>query len=130
MAGPAGGYAGALTPEERALIETHAAEGEKMLAQVGGLLGQVGKIVRSHHERFDGTGYPDGLAGEEIPLIARIVACCDAFNAITTDRPFRRALPVTTAVAELRAQAGRQFDAAVVDALITVVREPVTTARA
>ena len=83
-----------------------------------------GTIVRSHHERFDGTGYPDGLAGEEIPLIARIVACCDAFNAMTTDRPYRKALPVETAVAELRAQAGRQFDPAVVVALIGVVPGP------
>ena len=101
-----------------------------MLARVGGLLGQVGKIVRSHHERFDGTGYPDGLAGEEIPLIARIVACCDAFHAMTTDRPYRMALPVETAVAELRDQAGRQFDPAVVDALITVVHEPPPAAQA
>jgi putative nucleotidyltransferase with HDIG domain len=118
---------GALTPDERAVIETHAAEGEQMLAKVGGLLGEVGRIVRSHHERFDGAGYPDGLAGEEIPLIARIVACCDAFNAMTTDRPYRKALPVETAVAELRAQAGGQFDPAVVDALLAVVetREPV-----
>jgi len=115
---------GALTPEERDLIETHAAEGEKMLAQVGGLLGEVGKIVRSHHERFDGTGYPDALAGEEIPLIARIVACCDAFNAMTTDRPYRKALSLEAAVAELRAQAGRQFDPVVVDALIDVIRAP------
>ena len=121
---------GALSAEERTLIETHAAEGEKMLAQVGGLLGQVGKIVRSHHERFDGTGYPDGLAGEEIPLIARIVACCDAFSAMTTDRPYRRALPVETAVAELRAQAGRQFDPTVVDALIIVVLESAPAAQA
>jgi putative nucleotidyltransferase with HDIG domain len=114
---------GALTPEERVVIETHAAEGEKMLAQVGGLLGEVGKIVRSHHERFDGTGYPDGLAGEEIPLIARIVACCDAFNAMTTDRPYRKALPVETAAAELCDQAGRQFDPVVVDALIGLVQK-------
>jgi HD-GYP domain-containing protein (c-di-GMP phosphodiesterase class II) len=94
-----------------------------MLAQVGGLLGEVGKIVRSHHERFDGTGYPDGLAGEEIPLIARIVACCDAFNAMTTDRPYRKALPVETAAAELCDQAGRQFDPVVVDALIGLVQK-------
>ena len=84
---------GALTPEERVLVETHTVEGEKMLAQVGGLLGQVGQIVRAHHERYDGTGYPDRLRGEEIPLIARIVSCCDTFNAMTTDRPYRKALP-------------------------------------
>jgi HD-GYP domain-containing protein (c-di-GMP phosphodiesterase class II) len=112
---------GALTPEERALIETHTIEGEEMLAQVGGLLGQVGRVIRAHHERFDGSGYPDRLAGEEIPLIARIVSCCDAFNAMTTNRPYRKALPVSEAVVELRAQAGSQFDPAVVDALIAVI---------
>jgi putative nucleotidyltransferase with HDIG domain len=112
---------GSLTPEERALIETHTIEGEQMLAQVGGLLGEVGRIVRSHHERYDGTGYPDRLAGEEIPLIARIVSCCDAFNAMTTDRPYRKALPVEQAIGELRAQEGSQFDPAVVDALVNVV---------
>ena len=60
------------------MIETHTVEGEAILDQVGGLLGEVGAIVRSCHERWDGTGYPDGLAGEEIPLVARIVCCCDA----------------------------------------------------
>jgi putative nucleotidyltransferase with HDIG domain len=112
---------GSLTPAERALVETHVLEGEKMLAQVGGLLAEVGRIVRSHHERYDGSGYPDGLAGEEIPLLARIVSCCDAFNAMTTDRPYRKALPVETAIAELRAQAGRQFDPAVVETLVRLV---------
>ena len=58
-----------------------------MLSRVGGLLGEIGLIIRSCHERWDGAGYPDGLAGEQIPLIARIVSCCDAYNAITTDRP-------------------------------------------
>ncbi|HEY7694236.1 MAG TPA: HD-GYP domain-containing protein [Gaiellaceae bacterium] len=114
---------GALTREERAVIETHTIEGEQMLAQVGGLLGEVGQIVRSHHERYDGTGYPDGLAGEEIPLIARIVSCCDAFNAMTTNRPYRKALPFEEAVAELRQQAGLQFDPAVVDALVDVLEQ-------
>ena len=74
------------------MIETHTIEGEQMLEQVGGLLGEVGAIVRSCHERWDGNGYPDGLAGEDIPLVARIVCCCDAFSAMTTDRPYRAAL--------------------------------------
>jgi HD-GYP domain-containing protein (c-di-GMP phosphodiesterase class II) len=114
---------GSLTPAERALVETHVLEGEKMLAQVGGLLGEVGSVVRSHHERYDGSGYPDGLAGEEIPLLARIVSCCDAFNAMTTDRPYRKALPIKTAIAELRGQAGRQFDPAVVETLLRLVEQ-------
>jgi HD-GYP domain-containing protein (c-di-GMP phosphodiesterase class II) len=95
-----------------------------MLAQVGGLLGEVGRIVRAHHERYDGTGYPDRLSGEQIPLIARIVSCCDAFNAMTTNRPYRKALPVETAIAELREQAGGQFDPTVVEALVNAVTQP------
>jgi putative nucleotidyltransferase with HDIG domain len=114
---------GVLTQTERALIETHTTKGEEMLSQVGGLLGEVGRVVRSHHERWDGKGYPDSLAGEEIPLIARIVSCCDAFNAMTTDRPYRRALPLETAVAELKAQAGAQFDPTVAAALVAIVHE-------
>jgi HD-GYP domain-containing protein (c-di-GMP phosphodiesterase class II) len=112
---------GALTAGERAVMETHTIEGEALLSQVGGLLGEVGQIVRSCHERYDGGGYPDGLAGEEIPLIARIVSCCDAFSAMTTDRPYRAALSLSTAIAELEAQAGSQFDPAVVAALVRVV---------
>src|SRR5438128_5998574 len=111
---------GPLTPEERVVIETHTVEGERMLEQVGGLLGDVGRIVRSCHERVDGAGYPDGLAGEEIPLIARIVCCCDAYSAMTTDRPYRRALPLAEVVAELRACSGTQFDPKVVDALLAI----------
>lgn len=89
--------------------------------EVGGLLGEVGAIVRSCHERWDGRGYPDGLAGEDIPLVARIVGCCDAFSAMTTDRPYRAALSLDTAVAELRANAGTQFDPQVVSALENVL---------
>ena len=109
---------GPLSSEEWALMRTHTIEGELLLARVGGLLGDVGRIVRSCHERWDGDGYPDGLAGEEIPLVARIVMCCDAFNAMTTDRSYRKALPLAAAVAELERNAGSQFDPAVVSALL------------
>jgi HD-GYP domain-containing protein (c-di-GMP phosphodiesterase class II) len=74
--------------------------------------------VRSCHERWDGGGYPDGLAGEDIPLVARIVACCDAYNAMTTDRSYRAALPEEEAQAELERNSGGQFDPAVVEALL------------
>jgi HD-GYP domain-containing protein (c-di-GMP phosphodiesterase class II) len=113
---------GRLTSEERAVMETHTVEGERMLEQVGGLLGEVGHIVRSCHERWDGNGYPDGLTGESIPLVARIVMCCDAFSAMTTDRPYRRALSVEVAIAQLRDNAGTQFDPRVVEALISVIQ--------
>lgn len=112
---------GPLTPEERAIIDRHTIEGERMLHKVGGLLGEIGRIVRSCHERYDGSGYPDGLAGEAIPLPARIVACCDAFNAMTSDRSYRKALSLDDALAELRRERGSQFDPRVVDALVGVV---------
>lgn len=112
---------GPLTPEERAVIDRHTIEGETLLERVGGLLGEVGSLVRSCHERWDGKGYPDGLLADETPLIARIVCCCDAYNAMTTDRSYRRARPVPEALAELRANAGTQFDPSVVRALLAVV---------
>jgi HD-GYP domain-containing protein (c-di-GMP phosphodiesterase class II) len=90
---------------------------------VGGVLGRVGEIVRSCHERWDGTGYPDGLAGYEIPLAARIVFACDAYSAMTTDRPYRAAMSKETALEELWANAGSQFDPRVVSALSHVIRE-------
>jgi HD-GYP domain-containing protein (c-di-GMP phosphodiesterase class II) len=112
---------GPLDADERALIETHTVEGEEMLTRVGGLLGEIGTIVRSCHERWDGRGYPDGLAGERIPLIARIVSCTDAFSAMTTDRPYREARSVDEAVAELRRCAGTHFDPRVVEAVAACV---------
>jgi HD-GYP domain-containing protein (c-di-GMP phosphodiesterase class II) len=112
---------GKLTDDEFELIKTHTVEGERLLSQVGGILGNVGRIVRSCHEDWDGTGYPDGLSGEQIPLVARIVRCCDAFSAMTTDRSYRKALPVSEAVAELRRCSGTDFDPAVVDALVAAV---------
>jgi HD-GYP domain-containing protein (c-di-GMP phosphodiesterase class II) len=109
---------GPLTPEERTVMERHTIEGERLLHRVGGLLGEIGRVIRSCHERWDGKGYPDGIAGEGIPLLARIVACCDAFNAMTSDRSYRKAMPQHEAVAELRRGRGTQFDPRVVDALI------------
>ncbi len=111
---------GPLTDEERAVINTHTLVGEAMLENVGGVLSEVGKIVRSSHERYDGLGYPDGIAGEAIPVEARIVSACDAFNAMTTDRPYRAAMPLADALAELRAHRGTQFDPDVVDALLAL----------
>jgi HD-GYP domain-containing protein (c-di-GMP phosphodiesterase class II) len=81
------------------------------------LLETAAQIARSHHERWDGGGYPDGLAGEDIPLAARIVSVCDAYNAMTTDRPYRAALPAAEALAEVEQNAGTQFDPRVVLAL-------------
>jgi HD-GYP domain-containing protein (c-di-GMP phosphodiesterase class II) len=102
-------------------MERHTIEGERLLLRVGGLLGEIGRVVRSCHERWDGQGYPDGLAGERIPLLARIVSCCDAYNAMTSDRSYRKALPQEVAVAELRAGSGTQFDPRVVDTLIAAL---------
>ena len=96
-----------------------------MLDQVGGLLASVGLVVRASHERYDGGGYPDGLAGEAIPLAARIVAVCDAFNAMTTTRSYRKAMPVVRGRRRSCARcAGTQFDPAVVEALLAVVGDP------
>jgi HD-GYP domain-containing protein (c-di-GMP phosphodiesterase class II) len=116
--------AGPLDDAEWALMKTHTIEGQRMLDQVGGLLSSVGLVVRASHERYDGRGYPDGLAGAAIPLAARIVAVCDSFNAMTTTRSYRKALPVSEAVAEVRRCAGTQFDPAVADALLAVVGDP------
>jgi len=111
---------GPLTAEERAIIETHTIDGEQLLSQVGGLLTEVGHLVRSCHERYDGRGYPDGLAGEEIPIVARIVCCCDAFNAMTTTRSYRAAMSTEEAREELVQNRGTQFDPDVVDAILAV----------
>ena len=111
---------GPLNDEEWVIMKTHTVEGQRMLERVGGLLARVGVVVRASHERYDGGGYPDGLAGEDIPLAARIVSACDAFNAMTTDRSYRKALSLEVAIGELRKHAGTQFDPDVVEALVTV----------
>ena len=115
--------AGPLDDREWAIMKTHTIVGQEMLERIGGLLGEVGGIVRSCHERWDGTGYPDGRAGEEIPLAARIVCTCDAWSAMTTDRSYRKALTGEAAAAELHGCAGTHFDPAVVEALAAVLVE-------
>ena len=120
---------GPLDDDEWVVMKTHTVEGQRMLERVGGVLARVGVVVRASHERWDGGGYPDGLAGEAIPLAARIVSACDAYNAMTTDRSYRRALPVADAIAELERCAGSQFDPDVVAALVEIAvasapREP------
>jgi len=110
-----------LDPQEWTIIKTHTIEGQKMLDRVGGFMRNVGLIVRSHHERWDGAGYPDGLAGEAIPLEARIIACCDTWNAMRTDRPYRKRLSHDIALAELASNAGSQLDPRVIEVLLKVV---------
>jgi HD-GYP domain-containing protein (c-di-GMP phosphodiesterase class II) len=110
-----------LTEEEFELMKTHTIEGQALLERVGGKLARIGQIVRSCHERWDGNGYPDRLMGEEIPLAARIVFACDAYSAMTTDRPYRRAMSTPDALAELRQNAGTQFEARIVEAVVEVI---------
>ncbi len=112
--------AGPLTPEERALVETHPVVGERILAPIE-QLGEVRHIVRCAHEHYDGTGYPEGVSGEQIPLESRIVLACDAYHAMTTDRPYRRSLGVDEARRRLVEASGTQFDPQVVDALLRVL---------
>jgi two-component system, cell cycle response regulator len=109
-----------LTDEEYEFMKQHTLIGERMLAAAPAM-GGVAKIVRASHERFDGAGYPDGLAGEEIPLAARIVAVCDSFDAMTTQRPYNKPRSTEEALAELRRCAGTQFDLAVVEAFAAVM---------
>ena len=114
------GKTGPLSDGEWELMYRHTIVGERML-RVAPSLKRVAAYVRASHERWDGTGYPDGLAGEEIPLAARIIAVCDAFHAICSDRPYRDGATAGIAVAELRRCAGAQFDARVVEALVAEI---------
>ena len=113
---------GALDQHEWEIVRQHTIEGQRMLDRVGGFMREVGTIVRSHHERWDGSGYPDGLAGDAIPLEARIISCCDAWNAMTTTRSYRAALSHDVAAHELRANAGTQFDPDIVTATLAVAQ--------
>ena len=98
-----------LTPEEYAIVKQHCYSGGQICKRVGFLMNAY-PIVYHHHERWDGQGYPDGIKGEKIPMGARIVAVVDAYDAMTTDRPYREAMPLGRSVAILRDGAGRQWD--------------------
>jgi HD-GYP domain-containing protein (c-di-GMP phosphodiesterase class II) len=102
-------------------MRAHTVAGQRMLDRVGGFMREVGAIVRGSHERWDGGGYPDGLQATDIPLEARIIAACDAYNAMTTTRPYRTAMNPAAAAAELQRCSGSQFDPTVVEALLAVV---------
>jgi len=108
---------GSLTPEEWEVMKRHPVIGAEILAPLE-FMGPALPIVLHEHEHWDGSGYPDGLAGERIPLGARVILVCDAFDAMTTDRPYRSALPHEEATSRLRAGAGGQFDPAVVEVFL------------
>jgi putative nucleotidyltransferase with HDIG domain len=111
---------GALTLEERRQMEEHSQIGERILAKVDDYA-EIAKIVRHHHERRDGQGYPDGLYGDEIPLLSRIIAVADAYNAMTSDRPYRDAMPSRVARLRLAQAVEGQFDTSVVAAFEAIL---------
>lgn len=113
---------GPLTPEERAIVETHAEEGHRLVrGSSSSILDMAATIALSHQEKWDGTGYPRGLKGEAIPIEGRIVAVADVFDALTSDRVYRKAFPVDEAVQMMREQRGRHFDPVLLDAFMEVL---------
>jgi len=111
---------GTLSPDERRQMEAHSTIGERILRTTGDD-GEIAAIVRHHHERLDGLGYPEGLAGEQIPLLSRIIAVADAYSAMTSDRPYRDAMPSALARHRMVQAAGSQFDPVVVDAFEAIL---------
>jgi cyclic di-GMP phosphodiesterase len=113
---------GKLTEEETAVMQTHARIGYDLVSRIA-FLAPAAEIILTHQERYDGTGYPQGLSGEEIPVGARIFALADTLDAMTSDRPYRRALPLATAYEEIRQEADRQFDPAIVEVFLGIPQE-------
>ncbi len=110
-----------LTPEETALLQTHSVKSADLVGIISSFRGVIQSAVRSHHERWDGGGYPDGIAGEDIPLGARIIMISDTTDAMTTDRPYRKRLPIEAVVQELQKYRGTQFDPRLVDMVVNSV---------
>src|SRR3989442_5960809 len=102
--------AGRLTPEERMLMQAHPVRSADLASTIAEFRGKVQTDIRNHHENYDGTGYPDGLVGEAIPIGARIIMIADTIDAMTTDRPYRKALSLSKALEEMAKHSGRQFD--------------------
>jgi HD-GYP domain-containing protein (c-di-GMP phosphodiesterase class II) len=119
---------GALTPRQRARLCEHAADGGEILARTAALE-HLSDAVRATHEHYDGSGYPDALAGDEIPLAARIIAVCDAYSAMTSERPYRLPVRRAQALAELRRCAGTQFDPEVVETFCAIEEQIANTER-
>ncbi len=111
-----------LTEKERALMAQHPLIGADIVSGIE-FLGEAAHVVRSHHERWDGHGYPDGLAGEDIPISARVFAVADVLDALTTDRPYRPASPLSSARSVIVAESGKQFDPQVVEAFSSIADE-------
>jgi putative nucleotidyltransferase with HDIG domain len=114
------GKPGPLTGEEYAQVKQHVIIGADILSNVG-LPPQLARIVRHHHENWDGSGYPDGLRGDEIPLGARVLAVVDCYDALTSDRPYRRELPHETAIAMIREGRGKMYDPQIADAFLSLL---------
>lgn len=115
---------GKLTPEEWEIMQEHPVIGARIIGNhTKGLLRMAYDIALTHHEKWDGSGYPQGLAGEEIPLVGRIVAIADVFDALTTERPYKKAWPVNEAVAYIREQSGKHFDPALVEVFLSQLPE-------
>lgn len=107
-----------LTPEERIIMQSHPVRSAELVGRISDLRGAVQDAIRHHHENYDGTGYPDGLAGEQIPLGARIIMLADTLDAMTTDRPYRRALSFERVVEEVKRYSGRQFDPEIAEVMV------------
>ena len=114
---------GPLDPKELEQMRFHPVLGERVLEQIPYLSGLARDVVACHHERWDGKGYPAGLAGTDIPMAARIFALADSFDAMTNDRPYRRALPVADAIDEIIRSSGSQFEPELAEAFLELVRE-------
>jgi putative two-component system response regulator len=114
---------GKLEPEERAIMQTHTLIGSQLLeGSPSSLLQTAEAIARTHHERWDGDGYPAGLAGEEIPWAGRVAALCDVYDALLTERPYKRAWTIAEALAHIEAEAGRHFDPDLAAVFVALVR--------
>ncbi len=113
---------GRLTPQEWTVMQSHVVQGHELATRIAGLSAEMLQVIRSHHERWDGSGYPDGLVGTDIPLNARIFAVCDVYDALISERPYKHAWSHEDALSEIGGQAGRQFDPAIARAFLSLMQ--------